>query len=138
MLKTEFKLQPSRIYRSLLAIATVLSCAVILTLSLSSLALVAIMLALLVYMGVVFWRVGLLRDKNAVLLLHKISQQNWLLQTKAADYEASLRGDSVVTRWLCVLRFQPKDRYFTTTCVVFPDSLANGEFREFVKAIRVN
>ncbi len=129
MLNPVFQLHLSKQYLIFLGIISMLSLLIVVTLPLQlSLKCVSVIL-LSLYILFIFWRDGFLKSKQAIISLHKQTDGSWLVQTRTACYQQTqLRGDSTVTRWVSVLRFQVVGRRFPLSCIIFRDSLtANQE-----------
>ncbi|VVC75810.1 hypothetical protein AQUSIP_11070 [Aquicella siphonis] len=85
-----------------------------------------------VYGTIIVRRHGLLCGDHAVLRITSLGQGQWCVHTRAALLQGVLKGDSTVTRWVAVLRFQIEGRYFPVTCLVFRDSCRPGYYRRLL------
>jgi hypothetical protein len=62
----------------------------------------------------------------------------WRLTYNLGETTAKLRGDSIVTRFVIVLRFELPSRFGAKSCVIFPDSLQAQEYRKLLVILRMS
>ena len=60
----------------------------------------------------------------------------WRMGNGSPLNPVNILGESTVTRWVCVIRYKTKNRFFKKTCLVFRDSVKQDEFRQLVVALR--
>lgn len=91
---------------------------------------------LLAYGASIFWQYALLRAAWSVIAVKKLEDKRWQLTTRSDIQTAALRGDSTVTAYVSVLRFDIPERKKPLSCIIFRDSLAADEYRRLTGAIR--
>ena len=136
MQTSEFNLHPSRVYGLFLAAMILGSTIVILTLPFAFWLRTLILAALLVYGALVFNRHVLLRSSDSILRLRKLNRESWQLTTREGAVDANLRGDSTVTAFVSVLRFETVNGERLLTCIIFKDSLPADAYRQLVVCVR--
>lgn len=133
----DFKFKPSRQYLIFLAAALTACAVIVAALSAAWWLRAGLFVLLLVYGGWMIWQFGLLRGSASITAVRRLSDGDWLLQTRQGEYRAALLGDSTVTLVVSVLRFRVNQEKRVRTCIVFHDSLPNGRYRELVVVCRV-
>ncbi|GEM_PF-1073825 len=123
----EFKLQPSKKYLILLTILLAVSSMIVLSLPFNLGVKIIGLLFVGCYGGWLVWHVGLLRSPWAVTCLQPCGENQWLLQTSHSSYLAELRGDSTLTRWVAVLRFNHPQQFMPSSCIIFRDSFLEAD-----------
>jgi toxin CptA len=93
------------------------------------------LMVLAIYSCHLVWRHALLRSAASIVRLRCHAEGLWTLTTAQGAVEERLRGDSVATQWLCMLRFQRLGRYYPRTCLVFRDSLSREEYRQLLAVL---
>jgi len=132
-----FLIKPSKIYLSILMIATILSLFIIERLPFSFGIKTLFIIALFLYMGNIIWVFGLLRSKRSIRQITHKQKNHWILQTEESDFEAELSGDSTVINQLAVLRFQIAGSWRAKSCIIFPDALEQGLYRKLMVSVRM-
>lgn len=132
MLERNFHLKPSKIYLNLIIVILIASVLIVLFVTIANWLKVLLSLFLLFYGGHIIWRFGLLKSQNSILQIQQQETNQWLLYTRDKKYLADLRGDSTVTSKIAILRFQVSKHFFPQSCVIFRDSLVQGQYRELV------
>lgn len=89
-----------------------------------------------VYGGYIVQHHVLLQGKQAVYRLNYQGEGRWEVYMANQPYSAELRGDSTVTTWVSVLRFQVAGRRFPISTVVFRDSFMQDEYRRLVVLLK--
>ncbi len=137
MLDLEFRLKSSKQYLLLFALLVLASIAIVLSLTLALwLKLIGIIL-IAAYGIFILIDVGLRWSPRSIIALRRHPDGMWLLQTPEKHYEGALRGDSTVTQWISVLRFQIPQQYKPKTCIIFRDSLEPDEYRRLLVILRM-
>ena len=134
----EYKLAVSRQYLILLIIVYFLSVSIVCLLSVLLIFKAFILLLLSVYMGSITWRYCLLKADASIQVIRFMHDNKWVVSTRKGAMEAILLGDSTVTRWVSVLRFRVPESRWVQSCIVFRDSLAEGNYRQLVVAARLH
>ena len=135
MRSREFKLKPSRQLMAIYTLVMLVSVIILLCVSLP------IWIKLLSFIVVWVYGVSLYKQHIALMSDSAITglifhTDSWLLQTKPALLTAALCGESVITRYVSVLRFQIPKQKRTLSCIVFRDSLMPGLYRELVLVVK--
>lgn len=133
----EFKLFPSRFYCLFLALMMLGSAVIALMLPLQFWLRTLIFAFLIVYGARIFWQFALLRSKNSVIKMTKLTDKRWRLTTPGGVVEADLRGDSTITTVVSVLRFGISGSRRPLSCMVFRDSLRADDYRRLISIIRM-
>ena len=76
-----------------------------------------------------------LRHRHSVISLCKIDNENWMLRTVTASYHGKLAGDSTITRWVSILRFQLNNQHQLSFIVLDDSLVAQDGYRHLLKAI---
>ncbi|TAK73040.1 MAG: hypothetical protein EPO11_09235 [Gammaproteobacteria bacterium] len=127
-----FNFKPSRCYLSLLVLLVAGSLAIIWCLPFTLIIKLIGLIVVSCYGGWLFWQFGLLRSPHAIVGMVHCQEDKWLVRTPKTTYLAELRGDSTLTRWVCLLRFQPSHRFWAASCLVFRDSLEADHYRQLL------
>lgn len=61
---------------------------------------------------------------------------SWCLQDKQGNMVVTLRGDSVVTKWISILRFKTERRFWPVSCIIFYDSLSPHYYRKLLMLLQ--
>ncbi|HTM63385.1 MAG TPA: protein YgfX [Gammaproteobacteria bacterium] len=132
----EFNLHSSRIYGSFLVAMLLGSAIIVLTLPLAIWLRTLILSALIVYGALVFNRHVLLRASDSIIRLCRLDRERWQLTTRAGAVDANLRGDSTVTAFVSVLRFEDVSGKRLLPCIIFRDSMTADKYRQLISNIR--
>lgn len=133
MPKNNFSFQPSKQYVIILTIVLIASSLIIVFYIPSYILKITALFLLLIY-GKCIWQAALLKNPDAILGINYIDTDRWLLQTPSVEYDATLRGESVVTPYFCILRFQAENRRLSS--LIMRDSLLSGEYRSLLVRLR--
>jgi hypothetical protein len=141
MLNLEFNLKPSRQTLSFLTVLILASSAIMLTLSLPIWLRFAGILCIMSYGSHLFWQYGLLRSQNSIISLKRVDD-SWHIVTQKKAYKGELLGESTISGVTSLLRFRLDDTpqfMFNRprTCLIFPDSLARGQYRQLLVTVRM-
>lgn len=131
MLKIDIKIRPSVFLLAgwcgfLLATAMIIG-----LLPIHVLLKVGLSTAVFVYGGYILYSRILLRGKEAILTA-QLRQDGWLLLGKNLANYADLLGESVVTRWIAVLRFRVKQTRKKMTVIISKDMLTYDAYRNLI------
>lgn len=137
MQNPDFKLNPSKQYAVFLLIALAISAGCILYVPFTLALKVLCLMSTLIYGAYVYWQAVLLRGKQAITHIKYLKQGLWQVTTPHECYEASLSGDSTVTRHVTLLRFKTPKRLWPLSAVIFPDALAKDRYRELLVILRM-
>ncbi|HEX4044738.1 MAG TPA: protein YgfX [Gammaproteobacteria bacterium] len=144
----EFILKPSRQYCIFFALLVGLSLIIFISLPLAWLTKGMGLFIQGSYSSYLFWRYVSLKSSRSIIGIKKQSDTHWLLIMPNGSYSAKLRGDSTITRWVSILRFnlmnnndkannkEEKYIFWPVTCVIFRDSLATDYYRKCVVLLR--
>jgi hypothetical protein len=135
MLNLDFKLRPSKYY--LILITGVILMTEIILFSLSWKAIFLGGLLILIYGGHLIAKEGLMLTQAAIIGFKRQNNNQWLLYTQKSVLEGTLRGDSTVTTWVSVLRFNVSGHFWPVSCVIFNDALASDSYRKLLVAVRM-
>lgn len=127
----DFPLQPSKIYFVFLSILVTLSAVIVLTLPIN------VGLKIGGVIGVLVYGLYLLRERQSIVLLRHHRDEVWHLTTRKEVIMATLRGDSTVTRWVSILRFNVPNQLLPVSCVVVHDSLGMERYRQLVVLLKM-
>lgn len=136
MLDLDFKFKPSFSYLALLILILVVSVGIVLALSIAPWIKFVMIVLIALYGGYLLWAVALLKGKFAITRVKQLEDGNWSVFTQQGRYHATLRGDSTVTNIVSILRFHTPQQRLPLSTVVFPDSLAGRDYREFLVMLR--
>lgn len=140
MLNLEFNLKPSKRYLSFLSILILTSIVIVLNLSISVWLKGAGILVVIGYGTHLFWQYGLLRSQYSIISLKRYDD-GWHIVTQKKVYKGVLLGESTLSGLASVLRFRLDDIHSlfnrTKTCLIFPDSLARGQYRQLLVTVKM-
>jgi toxin CptA len=134
----EFKFSPSLIYCIFLA-ATIFASVIIAFVLPFAQWQCALLAAVLITYGVsIFWRFALMKAETSVTAIRKNDGGSWLLTTRGGTMEAALRGDSTVTNFISILRFDVPGKKRPIASIIFRDSMSADDYRRLVGALRMS
>jgi hypothetical protein len=84
------------------------------------------------YGSYLIWQYGLLKANTSVYRITWQRDEQWLIYTRQAVYEAELRGDSTLTTWASVLRFRVPGYYLPISCVICFDAMPADYYRKLL------
>jgi len=133
-----FKLQSSKHVKLIIVIVFLLSLVVTLLLPIPRLALLCVFFIVAAYGFFIFWRIGLLKGNNTVQIIDYHADGRFFLFTPHSNHglSATLRGDSVVTTTIAVLRFNIPNRRLPFTVIVWKDALLGDEYRQLIVLLK--
>lgn len=134
----EFRFKSSKIYAVFLSAILLASVVIIAVLPFNFWIRLALMLVLLMYGWKLIERFLLLRARQSVLAVIKQDDGKWLVMMPEGKFPAVLRGDSTVTSFVSVLRFDLADHSKVVPCIVFRDSLDKDFYRRLISLIRAS
>lgn len=132
----EFKLKPSKLHCILFSIMWISSLLIILCLPLSMAILVGSAFLFSIYGAYIFRRTLLLKHNESIISLRSLHDGNWLLHLLGKEVRGVLRGDSTITAFVAVLRFQVDNQRLPLTCMVFKDSLERDQYRQLLVIVK--
>lgn len=135
MLKLGTIIKPSKHFILLNFIALITCFFIIIFLPIGLLSKVSLVVFLIIYSGAIVYSSGLLLSKYSLRALY-LTEYGWFIRTKTDLFKVFLRGDSTLTSWLMVLRFQDKDRNKRFSYLILRDSLKSISYRELMVAVR--
>ena len=138
MLAHEFKFKPSKQYLILLLITVFSSTVVVVCLPVSFWVKLLLLGLLCLYGANIIWKFGLLRSKTAVLGVILQSEGLWHIYIGKQSYPAKLMGNSTVTGFVSILRFQVLGSFWPKSCVVFSDSVDSDHYRQLLVLLRMS
>jgi hypothetical protein len=133
-LATDFKRQPSRQHAVFLMAVVLVAVLSIFTSSLPMFIMFLLAFAVFCYGLNEYYRVVRLGGVNAILAFEHEYGRTWLLTTPQGVVKAEMRPTVVVTPWVSVLNFKAPE-FGVYTCMLFPDSLAPGQYRQFLTKV---
>lgn len=131
----EFQLKPSRFYLMVMVLVFLASAVMLSLLAIAPLYKFLLLLVLVSYGVQLVWRFALLRDKHSVIALKKVDQDEWQVTNRAGVMLTKLRGDSTVTQWVAILRFDIKGQRKPLVSIIWRDSLPADQFRQLIVSI---
>lgn len=137
MLGREFELYPSRRFLVLFCLVSVISGISLAVTSISLLYKLPLTILLIVYTYHIYQQFGSLNANTAVRGIECHPEGGWLVNMPHSSQRAVLRGDSVVTSVVTLLRFQCQQEKRSLSCLIFPDSLAPDLYRQLLVAVCV-
>jgi hypothetical protein len=138
MHKIDINFRPSLQWNVLLAIAMLGSIVIILTLAISTPLKVILLTFTAGYGILLFGRHSLLiHHKQAVTGL-KLNQDGWFLITNSGVHSVEIGGESTITLFACILRFQLTNSKQKRSCIVLNDSLKSDDYRRLVVHLRTS
>jgi hypothetical protein len=132
----DFKFKPSKQYLALLTLTLVVSVGIVLALTFAPWIKFVLIMLIAFYGSYLLWAVAVLRGKQAITRVKYLNDKSWSVFTQQGIYIADLRGDSMATNIVSILRFQIPDQHLPLSCVVFRDSLDGHDYRELLVALR--
>ena len=85
------------------------------------------------------WRISrewiLLKSGHSIYRLI-LDQDGWALHTRLGVLRADLCGESTVTQWVSILRFQIREGAYKRSCVIFRDMLTGDDYRRLLVLLR--
>ena len=133
MQKNNFSFQPSKQYLSILTIILIASTLIILFYIPNFILKIAALFSLLIYAKPIY-QAAILKNPNAILSIKYMNNDQWLLQTPKGEYYAKITGDSTVTSYFCLLRFQSEKQHVSS--IVMKDSLLADDYRRLLVRLR--
>jgi len=80
---------------------------------------------------------GLLFSQRYNVFKIQVTRENtWVIFAKSKRYIGRLRGESLITHHLCILRFNIENKRYPLTCVIYPDAIKKDQFRQLIVKIR--
>lgn len=138
MYAKEFKLKPSKWYLGALIWLVLGTACMFLTLPFTGSEKGAALVLLILYGAHLVYHHGLLRGKQALLTFKRNSDHTWQIKTQHARYQATLAGDSAVTRFVSVLRFKVDGIRRPFNCVVFYDALDPDSYHALLMLVKLS
>lgn len=133
-----FHLKPSPRLTVLLILLAVTSAVLVIFLPLPAWLDLLVFLSASAYGVLLIRQFGLLRGGKAVTCLRRLPDGRWLVSMAKREYEAELCGDSTVTTLASILRFRmPGPSFWTKACVIMPDSLPAGQYRQLLVTLKM-
>lgn len=135
MLNNEFNFKIS--LRYLILLMAILTITFVVILSLPWLYAVTGSILLCIYAWHLINKHGLLRNHDSIRSI-RLQDNTWHIKTAKTDYSAQLVGDSVVTPFISILNFKIATKFKKLSCVIFADSLPQGEYRQLISLLNCN
>lgn len=138
MPKIHIKLETSKQFCLLLMTVVLASLNIIFLLKLAIIYKLFIVLSTLAYAGIIAHQFVFLRAKRALVNLISIeSNELKLIDLKGKIIQARLRGDSTVSRWVSILRFDIPGERFAKTCIIFRDAIPANDYRQLLVYLKI-
>ena len=132
-----YDLKPSIFAMILLAIIFCVSAYILITLPWSPFIKLVGMAMLIAYFASLIWRFGLCLSQYGLTKINYLGDQHYVLEKYQQNIQARLRGDSTITPYVSILRFQIKGRRLPYNSVIFRDSLKQGDYQRLLAMIRM-
>lgn len=136
MPEVEIRLKPSRLYIVFHWLAYLLSVAIVALLPLHWGIRTAIILGLSIYSALIFWEYVWLKGRSSIKALKLQPDGKWLLEMGYQQKTAELQGDSIVTRFVCLLRFKVPKRARLVSSIIFYDALPPEQYQQLILALK--
>jgi hypothetical protein len=133
MHKIDINLRVSLIFNVLIAMVTLASDIIILTLPISMTIKAVLLLFVSVYSIFIYREHGLQAAQGL-----KLTQEGWFLRDNLGVMAVELLGESTITAFVCVLRFKSATSAKKRTCIVFNDALNPDEYRRLIVQLRTS
>lgn len=132
----DFNFKPSKQYLALLALTLIVCVGIAFNLSFAPWVKFVLIILIALYGSYLLWAIAMLRGKEAITRIKRLDDGHWSVFTPQGQFVAELRGDSMATSIVSILRFQIPSQRRPLSGVVFRDSLDGGEYRELQVALR--
>lgn len=130
MLVDKFLIKPSRFYLVLMVLVFLASILMVFMTSLASVYKFLLLFFVVCFGVQLFWRFVLLRDRYSVIGLKKLDGGEWQIDCPVRVFNGKLRGDSTLTQWVSVLRFDVHGLRRPLVSIIWFDSLSREAFRQ--------
>ncbi|OAI50025.1 hypothetical protein AYO45_00145 [Gammaproteobacteria bacterium SCGC AG-212-F23] len=131
------ELKPSKIAIFLISIVIVSSMLISFLLLVSWVEKLILLLFISGYGSQIMRKYGLLTARNAIFHCRYSDENGWYFSSHDVDFFAvDIMGESTLTRWLSVLRFQIAGEKSKQACVIFKDSIATNDYRKMLAILR--
>lgn len=98
---------------------------------------ISIFLILVGVVSIIFYGQYLFTLARQKVRLVYTSEGKWLFEDKNITLEGTLRGDSTVTPYVSVLRWQINGQKSVKNLIIFRDSLSKNDYRQLMVIIRM-
>lgn len=136
MLNLEFKIKPSWQYLFLLAFVFLATAAVIFSLQILWIWKGILFLTTAIYCWQITFRYALLKAEQSIISIKYEGNKTWTVQMKSGQYRGELCGDSLVTTFVCVMRFRIPGKFWPRSCVIFQDALDDNQHRHLLTLLK--
>ena len=133
----QFHLDYSKIYNSIVLFLCLASTLGILLAQLAWYIKMLALIVLFLYTGWIIWQDGLLHSKYVITRLAWVLGEPWQLISAAGVQQGVLRKDSMVTKWLMVLRFDVVQAR-PISCLIFYDALSPIDYQYLLVIMRIS
>ncbi len=131
MPELELDLNPSKQFIMLFMLAMVACLIIIANLSILLSIKIFLWLFVLSYGGHALLLSGFLKMKKSIRKIRLIGDI-CEFSDQLHSYPVKLLGDSVVSRFCCILRYKTPDYFLAQSCVIFRDSLKQDDYRKLL------
>ena len=133
----DFDLKPSQQFIFLIMTVLIGSLTITVLLPLNYPLKLPLFLLVLGYGSWLLWQYGLLKSRQAIQQVRLYKSGHWQLRNQQQIIRyANLTGDSTITRWVSVLRFQVSENPRMRSCIIFSDALRQEEYRQLRVSMR--
>jgi hypothetical protein len=137
MLNQEYQFKTSKIFTTIL-ISLMLMSSIICLIEPFALSMKLVLLLLTcVYGGWILWNTILMRGAFSMSAL-RFKGDEWFVLTRQQWLPATLRGDSLVTTWVCILRFNIPGQLKPLSCVVWQDAVVGGSYKQLMVCLKMH
>ncbi len=135
MHRIDINLQVSAYFKLLISIVVFGSLVIIFTLPANILLRLFLVISVSIYAVCVFYSNCLLKSNSAVKRL-LFNEDGWHISCRNKQLHVELRGESTVTSWVSILRFQELNKRQKYTSVIFRDAMNQEEYRRLIVLLR--
>ena len=136
MPNTEIKIQPSRQFISLILVIVIGSISIICALGVGLLIKSFLLSMTIYYWHTIFYRYGILQHPQAWIKLNLNADGSCLVHQQRQQYEAQLSGNSIITNFVCILRFTLSEQQKKHSCLIFRDAIQPDLYRRLLIQLR--
>jgi hypothetical protein len=137
MQNIDISLRSSRIFLIVLLVLLFTSEWIIMTLPIAYLIKGLLMIIAAIYVICIIYKHCLLKSVHSVQKIRQLTGgATWLITTPKKQVRGSLSGETIITRWMVILRFICVDPYRKQSVLIFLDALNQAEYRQLLLQLR--
>lgn len=102
---------------------------------------ISITLKICIFIGLIFYSIPTFRrhvfltHKNAIVKI-KLNFKECVLTSRHHTFYCEIAGDTTLTQFVCILRFKAGEGRFKKSCIIFKDSLPEGQYRRLIVILK--